>query len=166
LGLTLSILAFTLSTVLGYFVFKGDLFAVKGGPNPGPRHPLLLHSAVLDLQAPVAGVGEAPKPVVAKLPPSLPHACSPYPSASLLGLLSQCRAEAAAPSPRPLPTRGGQLASGQRRSPAVHGIDRVWRTKPYARYHDPVAMAHVREYTLKPLNAGAPVCTKNHSVST
>jgi hypothetical protein len=26
---------------LGYFVFKGDLFAVKGGPNPGPRQALL-----------------------------------------------------------------------------------------------------------------------------
>jgi hypothetical protein len=23
--------------VLGYLVLKGDLFAVKGGPNPGPR---------------------------------------------------------------------------------------------------------------------------------
>jgi hypothetical protein len=26
-----------LSTVLGYLVFKGDLFTIKGGPNPGPR---------------------------------------------------------------------------------------------------------------------------------
>jgi hypothetical protein len=24
--------------VLGYLVFKGDLFTVKGGPNLGPRH--------------------------------------------------------------------------------------------------------------------------------
>jgi hypothetical protein len=24
--------------VMGYLVFKGDLFAVKGGPNPGPHH--------------------------------------------------------------------------------------------------------------------------------
>jgi hypothetical protein len=38
--MTLSILAFTLSTVLGYLVFKGDLFAVKGGPNPDPHHSL------------------------------------------------------------------------------------------------------------------------------
>jgi hypothetical protein len=27
-----------LSIVLDYLVFKEDLFAVKGGPNPGPRH--------------------------------------------------------------------------------------------------------------------------------
>jgi hypothetical protein len=38
LALALSILAFTLSTVLGYLMFKGDLFAIKGGPNLGPRH--------------------------------------------------------------------------------------------------------------------------------
>jgi hypothetical protein len=38
--LTLSILAFTLSMVLGYLVFKGDLSVVKGGPNPDPRHVL------------------------------------------------------------------------------------------------------------------------------
>jgi hypothetical protein len=37
LVLIFSILAFTLPTVLGYLVLKGDLFAVKGGPNPGPR---------------------------------------------------------------------------------------------------------------------------------
>jgi hypothetical protein len=30
-----------LSTVLGYLVFKGDLFAVKVGPNPSPRQALL-----------------------------------------------------------------------------------------------------------------------------
>jgi hypothetical protein len=27
-----------LSTVLGYLMLKGGLLAVKGGPNPGPRH--------------------------------------------------------------------------------------------------------------------------------
>jgi hypothetical protein len=37
LALTSSILAFTLSMVLGYLVFKEDPFTVKGGPNPGPR---------------------------------------------------------------------------------------------------------------------------------
>jgi hypothetical protein len=30
-----------LSTVLGYLVFKGDLFAVKVGLNPSPRQALL-----------------------------------------------------------------------------------------------------------------------------
>jgi hypothetical protein len=35
--LTLSILAFTLSMVLDYLVFKEDIVTVKGGPNPGPR---------------------------------------------------------------------------------------------------------------------------------
>jgi hypothetical protein len=40
-ALTLSILAFTLSMVLECLaVFKGDNFAIKGGPNPGPRQPL------------------------------------------------------------------------------------------------------------------------------
>ncbi|XP_051195285.1 alpha-1,3-arabinosyltransferase XAT2 [Lolium perenne] len=48
----------------------------------------------------------------------------------------------------------------------ISGLDREWTTKPYARYHDPVAMSHVREFTLKPLPSGAaaPACTKNHSV--
>uniref|UniRef100_A0A804NUX8 Uncharacterized protein n=1 Tax=Zea mays TaxID=4577 RepID=A0A804NUX8_MAIZE len=42
-------------------------------------------------------------------------------------------------------------------------IEREWRTRPYACYHDPVAMAHVHEYTLKPLSepAVAPVCTRS-----
>ncbi|CAM0947159.1 unnamed protein product [Alopecurus aequalis] len=46
-------------------------------------------------------------------------------------------------------------------------LDREWTTKPYARYHDPVAMSHVREFTLKPFPTGAapPACTKNHSVT-
>jgi hypothetical protein len=33
----------------------------------------------------------------------------------------------------------------------VLGIEREWRMKLYTRYHDPMAMAHVREYTLKAL---------------
>jgi hypothetical protein len=33
----LSILAFTLSVVLDYLVFRGDNLTVKGGPNSGPR---------------------------------------------------------------------------------------------------------------------------------
>jgi hypothetical protein len=33
----LSILDFTLSMVLGYFVSKENLFVIKGGPNLGPR---------------------------------------------------------------------------------------------------------------------------------
>ena len=61
---------------------------------------------------------------------------------------------------------GDIRVDGNRSTIYVSGIDREWRTKPYARYHDPVAMAHVREYTLKPLPVGdaAPACTKNHSV--
>ncbi|KAG2648363.1 hypothetical protein PVAP13_1NG033800 [Panicum virgatum] len=61
---------------------------------------------------------------------------------------------------------GDIRVDGNRSTIYVSGIDREWRTKPYARYHDPVAMAHVREYTLKPLPAGdaAPACTRNHSV--
>jgi hypothetical protein len=56
------------------------------------------------------------------------------------------------------------LVDGNRSALYVSGIDREWWTKPYAGYHDPVAMAHVREYTLKPLGDGAPACTRNHSV--
>ncbi|KAL6888618.1 hypothetical protein ACP4OV_009644 [Aristida adscensionis] len=61
---------------------------------------------------------------------------------------------------------GDIRVDGNRSTIYVSGIDREWKTKPYARYHDPVAMAYVREYTLKPLGAGAaaPACTKNHSV--
>jgi hypothetical protein len=33
----LSILAFTLSLVLDWLVFRGDNLAVKGGPNLAPR---------------------------------------------------------------------------------------------------------------------------------
>ncbi|KAL5664433.1 hypothetical protein ACJX0J_024541, partial [Zea mays] len=61
---------------------------------------------------------------------------------------------------------GDIRVDGNRSTIYVSGIDREWKTKPYARYHDPVAMAHVREYTLKPLPeaAPAPACTRNHSV--
>ena len=60
---------------------------------------------------------------------------------------------------------GDIRVDGNRSAIYVSGIDREWKTKPYARYHDPVAMAHVREYTLKPLPApAAPACTRNHSV--
>ncbi|KAG0531603.1 hypothetical protein BDA96_04G036600 [Sorghum bicolor] len=60
---------------------------------------------------------------------------------------------------------GDIRVDGNRSAIYVSGIDKEWKTKPYARYHDPVAMAHVREYTLKPLPAAeAPACTRNHSV--
>jgi hypothetical protein len=63
---------------------------------------------------------------------------------------------------------GDIRVDGNRSTIYVGGIEREWRTKPYARYHDPVAMAHVREYTLKALPepgaAAAPACTRNHSV--
>ncbi|KAL6629790.1 hypothetical protein ACP70R_029555 [Stipagrostis hirtigluma subsp. patula] len=59
---------------------------------------------------------------------------------------------------------GDIRVDGNRSTIYVSGIDKEWKTKPYARYHDPVAMAVVREYTLKPLGAAAPACTKNHSV--
>jgi hypothetical protein len=50
LVLTSSILAFTLSMVLGCLVFKEDLFAVKGGPNPGPRMSVLKKGVKLGKQ--------------------------------------------------------------------------------------------------------------------
>ncbi|KAF8749913.1 hypothetical protein HU200_012514 [Digitaria exilis] len=61
---------------------------------------------------------------------------------------------------------GDIRVDGNRSTIYVSGIDKEWKTKPYARYHDPVAMEHVREYTLKPLpvSGDAPACTKNHSV--
>ncbi|KAK3152097.1 hypothetical protein QOZ80_2BG0154230 [Eleusine coracana subsp. coracana] len=60
---------------------------------------------------------------------------------------------------------GDIRVDGNRSTIYVSGIDRDWKTKPYARYHDPVAMSFVREYTLTPLRAGsAPACTRNHSV--
>ncbi|TVU33500.1 hypothetical protein EJB05_25323 [Eragrostis curvula] len=62
---------------------------------------------------------------------------------------------------------GDIRVDGNRSAIYVSGIDREWKTKPYARYHDPVAMEHVRQYTLKPLldtTSAAPACTKNHSV--
>ncbi|KQJ93195.1 protein O-linked-mannose beta-1,4-N-acetylglucosaminyltransferase 2 [Brachypodium distachyon] len=50
----------------------------------------------------------------------------------------------------------------------INPLSKSWKTKPYARYHDPVAMAHVREFTLKPFSSSSspppPACTKNHSV--
>jgi hypothetical protein len=51
----------------------------------------------------------------------------------------------------------------------ISPLDREWRTKPYARRHDPVAMDDVREYTLVPFGgandtAVPPLCTVNHSV--
>ncbi|XP_062224137.1 alpha-1,3-arabinosyltransferase XAT3-like isoform X2 [Phragmites australis] len=62
---------------------------------------------------------------------------------------------------------GDIRVDGNKSTIYVSGMDKEWKTKPYARYHDPVAMAYVREYTLKPFAAGgdtAPACTKNHSV--
>jgi hypothetical protein len=45
----------------------------------------------------------------------------------------------------------GIRVGGNRSTIYVLEIEREWRTKLYARYHDPVAMAHVHEYTLKAL---------------
>jgi len=61
---------------------------------------------------------------------------------------------------------GDIQVDGNRSFIYVSGIEREWRTRPYACYHDPVAMAHIREYTLKTLSepAVAPVCTRNHYV--
>jgi hypothetical protein len=51
----------------------------------------------------------------------------------------------------------------------ISPLSREWRTKPYARRHDPVAMDDVREFTLRPFGgandtAVPPLCTRNHSV--
>jgi hypothetical protein len=62
----------------------------------------------------------------------------------------------------------------------ISPLDKVWRTKPYARRHDPVAMDDVREFLLLPFGANGtagaaavddngtvvvpPLCTRNHSV--
>lgn len=46
---------------------------------------------------------------------------------------------------------------------------REWTTKPYARKHDAAALAHVKEWTLKPSSSSSgskhppPLCTKNHT---
>ncbi|CAN6192901.1 unnamed protein product [Urochloa humidicola] len=50
----------------------------------------------------------------------------------------------------------------------ISPLTRTWRTKPYARLHDPVAMDDVREYTLLPFGgrndtAVPPLCTRNHT---
>ncbi|KAL5208331.1 hypothetical protein ABZP36_032766 [Zizania latifolia] len=60
--------------------------------------------------------------------------------------------------------RGDIRVEGNASTIYIGGIDKEWKTKPYARYHDPVAMAYVREFTLKPADEFAPACTKNHSV--
>ncbi|XP_066376159.1 alpha-1,3-arabinosyltransferase XAT2-like [Miscanthus floridulus] len=56
----------------------------------------------------------------------------------------------------------------------INPLSREWKTKPYARLHDPVAMDDVREFTLVPFGGGGgspnhttvvpPLCTRNHSV--
>ncbi|KAF2928389.1 hypothetical protein DAI22_06g275800 [Oryza sativa Japonica Group] len=51
----------------------------------------------------------------------------------------------------------------------INPLDKEWRTKPYARLHDAVAMDDVREFTLVPFGganhtAVPPLCTRNHSV--
>ncbi|KAG8058059.1 hypothetical protein GUJ93_ZPchr0002g26180 [Zizania palustris] len=60
--------------------------------------------------------------------------------------------------------RGDIRVEGNASTIYIGGINKEWKTKPYARYHDPVAMAYVREFTLKPADEFAPACTKNHSV--
>uniref|UniRef100_A0A0E0LFG1 Glycosyltransferase 61 catalytic domain-containing protein n=1 Tax=Oryza punctata TaxID=4537 RepID=A0A0E0LFG1_ORYPU len=51
----------------------------------------------------------------------------------------------------------------------INPLDKEWKTKPYARLHDAVAMDDVREFTLVPFGganhtAVPPLCTRNHSV--
>jgi hypothetical protein len=51
----------------------------------------------------------------------------------------------------------------------ISPLSREWRTKPYARRHDAVAMDDVREFTLVPFGgpndtAVPPLCTRTHSV--
>ncbi|XP_051199090.1 alpha-1,3-arabinosyltransferase XAT2 [Lolium perenne] len=51
----------------------------------------------------------------------------------------------------------------------ISPLDKEWRTKPYARRHDAVAMDDVREFALLPFGASnetviPPLCTRNHSV--
>ncbi|XP_072984834.1 alpha-1,3-arabinosyltransferase XAT3-like [Typha latifolia] len=48
----------------------------------------------------------------------------------------------------------------------VDPMDQEWKIKPYCRKHDPFALGHVKEWTLKPLSReqSPPQCTKNHSV--
>lgn len=53
----------------------------------------------------------------------------------------------------------------------INPLDKEWRTKPYARRHDAVAMDDVREFTLLPFDTESsnttvvpPLCTRNHSV--
>uniref|UniRef100_A0A0E0CF53 Glycosyltransferase 61 catalytic domain-containing protein n=1 Tax=Oryza meridionalis TaxID=40149 RepID=A0A0E0CF53_9ORYZ len=60
--------------------------------------------------------------------------------------------------------RGDIRVEGNASTIYIGGIDKEWKTKPYARYHDPVAMAVVREFTLKPVTESSPACTRNHSV--
>nr|CAI30078.1 glycosyltransferase [Sorghum bicolor] len=48
----------------------------------------------------------------------------------------------------------------------VDSLDREWKTKPYCRKHDNFALAHVKEWSLKPLPSGAaPQCTVNSSAT-
>uniref|UniRef100_A0A0D9VBY5 Glycosyltransferase 61 catalytic domain-containing protein n=1 Tax=Leersia perrieri TaxID=77586 RepID=A0A0D9VBY5_9ORYZ len=60
--------------------------------------------------------------------------------------------------------RGDIRVEGNASTIYIAGIDKERKTKPYARYHDPVAMAVVREFTLKPVTDSSPECTKNHTV--
>ncbi|TVU07657.1 hypothetical protein EJB05_41022 [Eragrostis curvula] len=51
----------------------------------------------------------------------------------------------------------------------INPLSKEWKTKPYARRHDAVAMDDVREFTLLPFGgrndtAVPPLCTRNHSV--
>ncbi|KAL6845054.1 hypothetical protein ACP4OV_024549 [Aristida adscensionis] len=50
----------------------------------------------------------------------------------------------------------------------VDALDREWKTKPYCRKHDAFALAHVKEWSLRPLPAApgaAPPCTSNSSAT-
>ncbi|KAK1301290.1 hypothetical protein QJS10_CPB12g00298 [Acorus calamus] len=47
-----------------------------------------------------------------------------------------------------------------------HQQQQEWKIKPYARKHDPVASANIKEWSLKPFagDGGLPNCTKTHDV--
>ncbi|KAG2565362.1 alpha-1,3-arabinosyltransferase XAT3-like isoform X2 [Panicum virgatum] len=47
----------------------------------------------------------------------------------------------------------------------VSPLEQEWKVKPYCRKHDAFALAHVKEWALRPLHGDAPRCTINSSAT-
>ncbi|KAG2597674.1 alpha-1,3-arabinosyltransferase XAT3-like [Panicum virgatum] len=60
---------------------------------------------------------------------------------------------------------GDVRVQGRAQTINISPLEREWKVKPYCRKHDAFALAHVKEWALRPLSGDAPRCTINSSAT-